>query len=281
MFAAITAASLFLALLRPNPVAASVLINEVLPNPDDTVEAIELIFVPDNDESEINLDSWTISDRLAIIYTFSSEVLTEGEFLVKTFYNKLLNTGDSVVIKDKDGVIVDEFHYTNSQKGLSYSRLSHDQDIFILTSPSIGEANQIVLTPTPSDSDNNESPDETNTQENSQTAPSQPDSNLPDKAEVQSTAPTTKKTAQETKTAQHLPTETTPDQQLLIDKINATEEYLLLQMKNKPWLVQEGHRSEFITTVKFQTETISPLGVLSVIIGGLLFFISSRLIYEP
>lgn len=147
--------------VAPAPITYStkVLINEFLPAPgsvtdwdgdgtaDSNDEYIELINL---DDSQIDLGLWTlddISDSGSSPYSIlpGTKIDPDG---FKVFYRKdtglaLNNTGDSVVLKNPNGDIVDQYSFTSSETDKSFSR-----DMNSLTSswvtnypPSIGKLN--------------------------------------------------------------------------------------------------------------------------------------------
>ncbi len=258
---------------QPKIVKATVLINEVLPYPEDTAEAIELVYFSENELiPTIDLTDWTIWDRLGVIFTFTSQQLSQEEYLVITLYNKLRNTGDSIVVKDDQGVEQDSFTFTNSKKGVSYSRVSFYSNQFIETSPSIGEDNGIsleataTLTPTP--------------------IPSPALTYNPPKKETKTTAQETEFTIKNQQTKESAQPEqnnqltSLPNTQKLIEQIFALREEIS-QTYEKPLHIPPAISTKtFTTIVSYNTPIVSSVGVVGVIIGGLLFFIASKIIYE-
>lgn len=269
--------SLFLAvlfLILPIDASAKVLINEVLPNPDDEVEAIELTYVPqEGSASEILLNNWTILNSRAVIYNFDQKSIKENEFFVVTFYRKLVNTGDSVIIKDADGVIVDEFDYTISEKGLSYARVSYDQNLFVLTTPSLGEANNVTLTPTPSPTVKVET-DTTSHQTQKEKEIHDSSAEFFDEEKTSPTDEELNKDDYNQATTIDINTEE------LLTKISTHKKFLDNETNNKKMEIPNLRSDNFVSTLTLEISHTSSTKILSVIIGGLLFFISSRLIYE-
>lgn len=261
----------FFSTTRAQLASAKVLINEVLAYPDDTVEAVELVYYSEDELiSTVDLTDWTIWDRLGIIFTLNNQQLSQGEYLVITLLNKLRNTGDSVIIKDNQEVEQDSFTFTNSKKGVSYSRVSFDSNQFIETVSSIGKDNGISLeatiTPTPT--------------------PTPAPTTNPPKEEVHTTAQETESTinnqqleesAQQEQNNQPTALSNRPE---LIKQIFSLREEIN-QTYEKPLHIPPAISTKpFTTIVDYNTPIVSSMGVVSVIIGGLLFLIASKIIYE-
>lgn len=257
---------------------AKILINEVLPYPEDGVEAAELVFIPDNSqETEINLKDWSIWDELtspSCLYIFEDEILTVNEFLVKTFNSKLNNAGDSIIIKNPSGEISDKFSYTFSEKDFSYSRISHDQDDFLLSIPTLGDANifpspTLIPTPTPSTDD------------------SQSASNIIEDSEEPQNFTFQKNISNESEklfTHDDQPQKNLEDlkdqQEELTNKILRLKKSIEENQAQDFQIAKSSDEAQFISTLTYNTVSISSIGIVSVIIGGLFFLITSKIIYE-
>lgn len=124
---------------------AQLLINEIHPNQVSGSEWVELWWTGTQAES-VNLLNYTLHDEAKQIYKFSNEALDQSTALVVVEVSGLNNDQDSVVLKDPVGNIIDEFNYTSTSKGLSWSRVASDK--FVLSEPSKGLPNP-VPTPTP------------------------------------------------------------------------------------------------------------------------------------
>lgn len=275
--------------LSPKKIQAKVIINEVLPYPEDGVEAIELIYAAeDSDVIEKEITAWTIWDRLGTIHTFDETAIKQDEFLVITFFNKLRNSGDSVILKDEQGFTVDEFHYENSQKGLSYSRVSNSQDLFVLSAPSIGKENVIpspTMTPLPENNSDNIEEEAaaliSEKQEESHNLFSDNEAQTTQRADLSGKDSQPSALSGNDEGSNFLEIEMSDEyRNLLVDQIKQVKNDLELKKKKRGYHNQLLADSDFITTVKFEATTVSSEGILSVIIGGLLFFIASKLVYE-
>jgi hypothetical protein len=117
-------------LMRPK-----VLINEIMPNPGDVDwdgngsvdeygdEWIELY----NTESEtVDITGWTLEDSNEQ-YTIDSGTVTMGAHSFKVFFGsetgiRLPNTGDTVILRDPNGIIVDQFTYSSTGDDQSWRR---------------------------------------------------------------------------------------------------------------------------------------------------------------
>lgn len=146
---------------------AEVIINEVFPNPNPNAiyppsisqaiqnltadeDVVELTLI--NQEEPANLNGWSLWDQESepkIIHEFSEAILEPNQYLVIFCGNKLNNSGDTVTLKNKAGITQDQFTYENSHAGLSFSRISNENN-FHLTYPTLEESNSIFPTPTPS-----------------------------------------------------------------------------------------------------------------------------------
>lgn len=257
----------------PKSIFAKVIINEVLPYPEDGVELLELVFTPDNfSQTQINLHNWSIWDELATpscLYTFGEETLAIGELMVKSFSNKLNNSGDSIIIKNDNGEIQDVFTYLNSKKGMSFARFNFNSDNFVLAPPSFGLINNIsptsTLTTTPLPTT-----EPTSTLEkiiptisnNDQLTNNVIDSNL---------TQLNKPNLEELQIKQS---------QLLEKIIQLKNELEDRNLHTQYYFDKNPMLEKQFQTEKFATDTISRPKVLGVIIGGLLFFVASRLLYE-
>lgn len=256
-------------------VQAKVLINEVLPYPEDGVEAIEIVYVPDNPQDQsINLEGWSIWDELATsscLYVFGEEILSSGDFLIKTFSNKLNNSADGVIIKNLEGEIQDKFSYSSSEKNLSYSRLSFNSNDFFLAVPSLGEENiaivpSVMVIPTPTIIDQT-------TQESSSTPNPQQDHDTLEEIKLEDDQSINRD-------ANINYDELYQNQAQLIEKISKLKNIIEKNTNAQSYYAKNTNEDEFITTLEYKTTFISSIGVVSVIIGGLFFLIASRLIYE-
>lgn len=258
---------------------AKILINEVLPYPEDGNEAIELIFISDvPQETELNLKDWSIWDELtspSCLYTFEEEIIKTGDFLVKTFNNKLNNSGDSIIIKNPSGEITDKFAYSFSEKDFSYSRISHNQDDFILSIPTLGNANIIpsptlipTLTPTTNE-----------IQSEGKIAKDDKDQSH-DNFRENITDDSTESFKLESNHLQKNLEDLHNQQEDLVQRIQQMNSAIKNNHNHDFHIAKPSNTNQFITTLKYEVSIISKIGVVGVIIGGLFFLIASKIIYE-
>jgi len=119
--------------------ATSIIINEVFPNPSIGSEWVEILQIGENPTSSGDYVGFTISDEARVIYQFSGdENWLEKLLLIEL--SGLNNDGDSVILKNADGLVVDQMTYSNSQKDLSWLRTNIESPLFTL-----GEPNPLAL----------------------------------------------------------------------------------------------------------------------------------------
>lgn len=110
---------------------AGVVINEIMPSPIGADEREEWIEIFNQNNFEINLSGWKITDVAGKtkIYTFSEETkIDPNNFLV--LYRlatkiTLNNQGDGVKLTQPDGTILDEINFEKAVNGQSYSRFGY------------------------------------------------------------------------------------------------------------------------------------------------------------
>lgn len=138
---------------------SAIKINEIMPNPDDGNEWVELYNAGTVD---IDLANGTLCDNRAAKCTIADLTGIIPAHSFTTFYlktNYLNNTGDSVILKDPNNTIVDHIDYGSSPKapasGQSIARRDDDtnsdqpSDWVITLSPTPNEKNVITLPPPP------------------------------------------------------------------------------------------------------------------------------------
>lgn len=86
----------------------AVVINEIFPNPSDSLEWIE-IYNP-NDQ-EVNLSNWTLNDGAGKIKTLDQNLAPHGFLVIELSSARLNNSGDIVILKNSSGEIVDQVTY--------------------------------------------------------------------------------------------------------------------------------------------------------------------------
>ncbi len=138
--------------LAPTPAPGEVLINEIMSNPLEGDEWIELISKAEN---ELSLNGFEFHDATGGFFTFDSEaVIAPTEFLVVSGWSdKLNNTGDSLALISAEGSVIDGFiEIPAMDKGESWST-----DFAAATTPSPREENIPRETP---DEENDEGGEE-------------------------------------------------------------------------------------------------------------------------
>ncbi|MCP4809659.1 MAG: hypothetical protein GY913_28325 [Proteobacteria bacterium] len=118
------------------PIVAGVFINEFLPNPDGTDRGSEFVELVNGAPTPVDLTGWTFGDAIKDVrHTFDGVVLAPGEALVlwdsgehegdevsATGSLSLNNTGDTLTLRDADGLVVDEVEYGDSETDVSWNR---------------------------------------------------------------------------------------------------------------------------------------------------------------
>jgi hypothetical protein len=142
--------------IEVNGLISALIINEVFPNPSSGSEWIEILQIEEEAFSPEQYNNFTISDEGRVIYQFDgNESWLEKLLLIEV--SGLNNDGDSVILKNTEGLIIDEMSYQTSKKDLSWLRISTENSSFVLGNPSPLALNLIPLptdeplaTPTPS-----------------------------------------------------------------------------------------------------------------------------------
>ncbi len=129
-----------------NPLLAPLIINEVFPNPSAGSEWVEILQLGESPINSTDYSNFTISDEGRVIYQFSGDENWLGKLLLIEL-SGLNNGGDSVVLKNAEGLIIDEMTYSSSQKDMSWLRTDTENPSFILGKPSPLALN---ITPSPS-----------------------------------------------------------------------------------------------------------------------------------
>lgn len=137
-------------------ITSPLIINEVFPNPNSGKEWVEIYYLEEAPINAADYVNFTISDENKIIYSFRGEEIWSDNFLVIEV-SGLNNDKDSVILKNAQGIIIDEMSYTSTQKGLSWLRTNSYDSVFVL-----GEASPLyqnpVITPSATPSPSNPSP---------------------------------------------------------------------------------------------------------------------------
>ncbi|OGG26620.1 hypothetical protein A2960_00415 [Candidatus Gottesmanbacteria bacterium RIFCSPLOWO2_01_FULL_39_12b] len=147
-------AFLIITLTFPDIVFATVVINEIMPNPSSGDDWIELY---KTDQTEIDLSGWKIEDSTSVAKTFSdgTKIASASSYYQVMLSNRLNNGGDTVKLKDNNGNIINETTYSsNPGEGITLGRFPDGSSNWgILTSSTPNSSNSSLVpssTPTPS-----------------------------------------------------------------------------------------------------------------------------------
>lgn len=131
------------------PISAQIKINEIHPNPETSSEWVELLYIPQ--EETLSLENYSLHDNYHQIYLFSDEIFDQNNLL--TVEVSGLNNGeDQILLKSPTTEIIDQFSYTKTEKGLSWTWIKSLEE-FQITSPSKNLPNPSptpTATPSPS-----------------------------------------------------------------------------------------------------------------------------------
>jgi hypothetical protein len=145
----------FLVLATFSPISAKVTINEIHPNPEEGSEWVELLLINEDfteEEAELTISNYSLEDNYHQIYLFSDEEfsLIEEEYLLTVEVAGLNNGEDQVILKNSDSETIDQFSYSQTEKGLSWS-FDQNSKSFQLSKPSKNQSNpEITTSPSPS-----------------------------------------------------------------------------------------------------------------------------------
>ncbi len=120
--------------------SSTLLINEILPDPVDGKEFVELWNFGNED---ILLKGWVLFDVSGKKISLLDEVLVKGEYKVLSTIPSLNNEGDSLTLTSPTGAVIDEFTYIGAdvKKGISLSKFCDE--------PMLHFCDQLVSQPTP------------------------------------------------------------------------------------------------------------------------------------
>lgn len=120
------------------------LINEIMSNPASGEEWVEVYNPYDN---VIPLDGWKLTEAGGTSMALSG-LIGEESFVTAEFKNKLNNDGDTVMLSDPSGVVIDEIQFGENGeaeapgKGYSLARTQNGEFV-VTTTPTPREVNQI------------------------------------------------------------------------------------------------------------------------------------------
>lgn len=139
---------LILFLIFTDSVYAQIRINEIHPNPESESEWVELYLEENEEDQTLSLENYSLEDSYHQIYLFSDELFNENNLLTIEV-SGLNNDEDQVILKDSNEEIIDQFSYTKTEKGQSWS-WSESLTTFQLTTSSKNKINP-ELSPTPTE----------------------------------------------------------------------------------------------------------------------------------
>ena len=114
--------------LFPSFVSAQVVISEIVSNPTDGGEWVELW---NQGEASVDLEGWTFTDNIGVFQTLQETVIQPHQFVVfEGWHNKLNNTGDILQMHDANGVLIAETSFGSLEKGESWALID---DVFTIT----------------------------------------------------------------------------------------------------------------------------------------------------
>lgn len=146
---------LFIIFFFPGVISAQLVINEVFPNPpgsqSENDEFIELFNMSD---SSIDLTGFFLEDKVGKQYIFNSITIPAKGFLsfTKGITGIALNNSDEVIsLKNVSRSVIDEFEYSITREGKSFSRFPDGSGTFQENTDSTpDQPNVLVPTSTPS-----------------------------------------------------------------------------------------------------------------------------------
>lgn len=114
-------------LLSTGMVLGDVVINEVMVDPDEGDEWVELY---NNGDESVDISSYTIEDSTGasvIDFADGDEIAAEGYFTAEST-NKFNNDGDHVILKDAGGEAIDSFTYGDADRIVDVTHIADDID---------------------------------------------------------------------------------------------------------------------------------------------------------
>jgi hypothetical protein len=110
---------------------AGIVINEILPSPNGPDEEEEWIEISNQNNFDVDLSGWKISDGLGKTVTFvfpkENKILANGFFVLDRPTTKITlnNDGDSLTLFQPNGNIADKISYEKAPRGESYNRIDN------------------------------------------------------------------------------------------------------------------------------------------------------------
>lgn len=140
-----------LSISSTNAYAQGVLLNEIMANPSDNTEWVELY----NSSNEvIDLSDWKIKDGNTLInddLTLTGQISPLSFVVLDHSKGWLNDSGNEIItLLNKNGEIVDTYSYSGTTKGKTYGRQPDGLDWIANLEPSKGTSNGSASTPSPS-----------------------------------------------------------------------------------------------------------------------------------
>ncbi len=105
---------------------SDIVINEFVSNPIDSEE--EWIELYNKKEEEINLDDWQIEEGSGAITKISGKISPQGFFVIEKIKGYLNNSGDIIILRDKNSRIIDYVTYGDWNDGSKEDNASRTYD---------------------------------------------------------------------------------------------------------------------------------------------------------
>ncbi len=112
-------------------------LSEVVPNPLDSKEWIEIISLA---TSSVSLDGLELHDLTGRLMKLDGGIAAGDVYVAELSSARLNNGGDTVYLQTDEGEVIDELSYEGSQKGFSFALMSNGEWIEA-SAPTRGEAN--------------------------------------------------------------------------------------------------------------------------------------------
>ena len=124
-----------------------ILINELLPNPEENDRANEWIELVNLGAEQVDLEGWQLTDERTEYFFPTNSVIKADSYLVVFRTDSkigLNNSGDKLLLIDPAGKVINGVEYTSAKAGLSFARVN-DRDWLWTDTPTEGGINQFTL----------------------------------------------------------------------------------------------------------------------------------------
>jgi hypothetical protein len=132
-------------------------INEIFSNPTGDDSGREWIEVYNDNRYAVELNAWKVKDATdQIIATISAKIEAYRYAVVELTSERMNNTDEQIYLLNPAGIVVDNFAYADSTKGISWGRSPGNFSVWCLQNPSRNGYNyacipQPTVTPTPTE----------------------------------------------------------------------------------------------------------------------------------